>query len=344
MLSEPETRVKRVEVYVDQNGEQTDEPVPGAKKEVTYQRERVYRRQTINEKIEEALADADEQTVKIGVDATTVAQLAGRTTGGFPNPNKNAYALASADLFFAAKLAQYTIFFADIVGLSGAPPDREIPALTLLNGYTARLVEPERAEPARSVAAHRVLRAAAGAHGRTARPDQLLRSQRRRQRRDARSSSATRSSTTRCSGWRSTARAWPPISIRRTAFNFKFGFQQSNPDATSLSDSIYSLAEVGYTCTPFSLPEGTLSAVVPDGQQRAGRHPQSALGVSLDQKLSPDRHVCSAATASRTDRSDRDRFYSAGVSFQHGLVFNPLDTWGVGYAQMDLAIGRHGDT
>src|SRR5436190_12921821 len=49
VLSEPETRVKRIEVYVDQNGVQTDAPVAGAKKEVTYQRERVYRRQTINE-------------------------------------------------------------------------------------------------------------------------------------------------------------------------------------------------------------------------------------------------------------------------------------------------------
>ena len=30
--------------------------------------------------------------------------------------------------------------FADIVGLSGAPPDAEIKGLTLLNSYTARLV------------------------------------------------------------------------------------------------------------------------------------------------------------------------------------------------------------
>src|SRR4030095_11514519 len=34
------------------------------------------------------------------------------------------------------------------------------------------------------------------------------------------------------------------------------GGQKSNPDATSLSDSLYSLAEIGYTFTPFSLPEG----------------------------------------------------------------------------------------
>jgi hypothetical protein len=90
VLSDPETRVKRIEVYVDPNGVQTDEPVPGAKLEVTYQRERVYRRQTINEKIEEALASADDQSVKVGVDATTVAQGAGRTRGGEAFPNKKA--------------------------------------------------------------------------------------------------------------------------------------------------------------------------------------------------------------------------------------------------------------
>ena len=42
---------------------------PGSKPVVTYRRERVYRRQTINEKIEEALADAEEHSVQIGVDA-----------------------------------------------------------------------------------------------------------------------------------------------------------------------------------------------------------------------------------------------------------------------------------
>ena len=30
VLSEPETRVKRIEVYVDKNGNEHDEPVPGA--------------------------------------------------------------------------------------------------------------------------------------------------------------------------------------------------------------------------------------------------------------------------------------------------------------------------
>jgi hypothetical protein len=102
-------------VYVDPSGAQFDEPTPGAKPEITYQRERVYRRQTINEKIEEAMASAKDQAVAVGVDATTVAQGAGRTRGEEFRPNNKAYALASADLFFTAKLPQYTTFFADVV-------------------------------------------------------------------------------------------------------------------------------------------------------------------------------------------------------------------------------------
>ena len=128
MLSEPETRVRRVEVFVDENGQEHDEQVPGSKPAVTYRRERVYRRQTINEKIEEALADAEEHSVKIGVDAAITTQFAKRTKGDDPFIDNRAYALASADLFFTAGIAQNTIFFADIVALSGSPPDAEIPA------------------------------------------------------------------------------------------------------------------------------------------------------------------------------------------------------------------------
>ena len=77
---------------------------------MTYQRERVYRRQTINEKIEEAMADAD------GPGRQDRRRRDDGHAGRRPHdrrrrriPNKKAYALASADLFFTAKLAQYTI-------------------------------------------------------------------------------------------------------------------------------------------------------------------------------------------------------------------------------------------
>jgi Carboxypeptidase regulatory-like domain len=47
VLSEPETRVRRVQVFVDANGNEHDEQVPGSTPKITYRRERTYRRQTI---------------------------------------------------------------------------------------------------------------------------------------------------------------------------------------------------------------------------------------------------------------------------------------------------------
>src|SRR5207249_11662656 len=70
----------------------------------------------------------------------SVTQFARQTKGAGAQASGHAYQLGSADLLFAAGLAQYTSFFADVVGLSGAPPDAEIKGLTLLNSYTARLV------------------------------------------------------------------------------------------------------------------------------------------------------------------------------------------------------------
>jgi hypothetical protein len=335
VLSEPETRVKRIEVYVDQNGVQTDEPAAGAKKEVTYQRERVYRRQTINEKIEQALADADAQAVKIGIDATTVTQGAGRTRGDETHPNRKAYALASADLFFAAKLAQYTSFFADVVALSGAAPDREIPSLTLLNGYTARLVNQNelnlREAWLRTEFFGQRLGLTAGRLDLTNYFDR---------------NAFSNDETTQFISDALVNNQMLGLAVNGTgvvadydpknAFNFKIGFQQNNPDATSLSDSIYSLAEVGYTATPFSLPEGhyRLWYRANNGQVDT----KHAVGVSLDQKLSPVVGLFGRYGQQQIP-GDWDRYWSTGVSFATGMVFNPLDTWGIGYARMDLASG-----
>ena len=35
----------------------------------------------------------------------------------------------------------------------------------------------------------------------------------------------------------------------------------------------------------------------------------------------------------------RDKFFSGGVQVQNGVVFNPLDFWGVGYAETKLKTG-----
>ncbi len=59
--------------------------------------------------------------------------------------------------------------------------------------------------------------------------------------------------------------------------------QQSNDDATNLSDSIFSLAEVGYTATPFSLPEGHYRVWF--RANNGDVDSKHAVGVSIDQKL-----------------------------------------------------------
>ena len=343
MLSDPETRVRRVEVYVDKNGIQSDTPTPGAKKEVTYQRERVYRRQTINEKIEEAMAAEKDQAVAIGVDATTVAQGAFRTKGDEFLPNKKAYALASADLFFTAKLAQYTTFFADVVALSGAPPDREIPTLTLLNGYTARLVNQNelnlREVWLRTQFFGQRLSLTAGRLDLTNYFDQ---------------NTVSNDETTQflsdalvnnqMLGLASNGTGFALEYDPKNMFVFRFGLQQSNPDATSLSDSIYS-SERGR-------PPRSRRSRCRKGNYRlwfrannGDVESKKAFGVSLDQKITPvvslfgrygtqDLHLATT--------SWDDKYWSAGVGFNQGAVFNPHDIVGHRLRQDGSRLRRQG--
>jgi hypothetical protein len=338
VLSEPETRVRRVEVYVDESGGEHQEPVPGATPVVTYQRERVYRRQTISEKIEEALDDAANRSVAVGVDAAMGTQFAGRTKGSL-DANNRAYALASADLFFTAGLAQYTVFFADIVGLSGSPPDAEIPSLTLLNGYTARLIRQNelnlREAWLRTELFGQRLALTAGRLDLTNYFDA--------------NAFANDESTQFISdalvnnqmlGLGSNGTGVGAEFDPKNGFRLKFGFQQSNTDATNLSDSLFTLSEVGYTFTPFALPEGTYRVWFRT-DNTAEDEIRKGVGLSFDQKLTNTVGLFARyGTSEVVAGGDRDKFYSAGFGFQNGLVISPLDTWGVGYARMDLVSGE----
>jgi hypothetical protein len=347
VLSEPVTRVKRIEVWVDSNGNQYDHEVPGAKRTVTYQRERVYRRENINEKLEEALADAEQRNVKIGVSAATVTQLSRRTRGDATTAKGHAYELASADLFFTAGLAQNTVFFADVVGLSGSPPDAEIPSTTLLNSYTARLVRQNelnlREAWVRTEVFSQKLALVAGRLDLTNFFDH---------------NAAANDETTQfisdalvnnpVLGLASNGAGVAAVFDPKIGVNFKVGIQQSNPDATNLSQSVYSLAEVGYVARPPSLGEGNYRVWFRTDNSTQRRI--NAIGVSIDQKLVPTVSLfarygngrVNAATSEETTRSSTGHhFYSGGLQFQNGLVFNPLDTWGLGYAQTQNAIGQN---
>jgi hypothetical protein len=339
VLSDPETRVRRVEVFVDPDGGEHDEQVPGSKPVVTYRRERVYRRQTINEKIEEALADAEENNVKIGVDAAITSQFAKRTKGDDPFVDNRAYALASADLFFTAGIAQNTIFFADIVALSGPPPDAEIPSLTLLNGYTARL-ERQNELNLREVWLRTELfsQRLALTMGRLDLTNYF----------DANAFSNDESTqflsdalvNNQMLGLASNGTGVAAEIDPKNGFRLKFGLQQSNNDATNLSDSLFTLSEVGYTFTPFSLPEGSYRVWFRT-DNTAEEDIRKGVGISFDQKLTNAVGLFARYGTQQAEDDGRDHYWSAGVGFQNGFIFNPQDTWGIGYSQMELKSGDH---
>ena len=140
VLSEPKTIVREVERYVDPSGAEFDQPAPDRRPVLTYERQRVFRRQSIGEEIEDALAAEGASGVEIGVSSVTTVQGAIRTAGSETEADGHIFGVTQADITFLAQSAALnTSFFADVVAIGGPGPDGEIPGLTLLNSQLARL-------------------------------------------------------------------------------------------------------------------------------------------------------------------------------------------------------------
>jgi hypothetical protein len=124
----------------------------------------------------------------------------------------------------------------------------------------------------------------------------------------------------------------------KNGFNFKLGFQQSSSLATSLSDSIYTLAEVGYVTRLPGMGEGNYRFWYrTDNQNTSGYN--IGFGTSIDQKIGPQVTLFGRYGESQANPR-RDHFYSGGLQFAQGLGFYPGDKWGVGYSQLDLQAGQ----
>ncbi len=334
VLSDPETNVKRIEVFVDENGIEHDTQVPGSQKIVTYQRERFYRRQTINEKIEEALADAESRSVQLGVDAAIVLQNVQQGSGADTPADGSTYQLASTDIYFTAGLAQNTLFFADIVSLSGTPQDADDDEVAQTNGYGARLVQQndlslreawlmtEFWDQKLSLTIGRVdltnyFDSNAAANDETT---QFLS--------DALVNNPALGLSENGAGM---ALVYDP----KGTFALKVGYQQSTDAATNLSDSLYQLVEMDYRANPFHMGEGHYRVWY--RKDNTGNS-LNAYGISFDQKLTASTTVFTRYGANDVDGdSEEDIHYSAGVQFNNGAGFNPGDAWGIGYAASDLA-------
>ena len=337
VLSEPETRTKRMEVYVDPQGGVHDEPVPGARKTVTYQRERVYRRQTMSEQIESAIADAEEHKVEVGVNAGIVAQFAIRTQGDPTPADNHSYELASADLFFTAGIAQNTLFFADLVGLGGTHPGYEIPTLTLVNGYAARLQNQNqisvREAWLRTEVVGGKLALVAGRVDLTNYIDH---------------NAAANDETSQfisdalvnnpMLGLTENGIGFVSVFDPKNGFNFKIGFQQSNSNATSLNQSIFTMGEVGFVTRLPKTGEGNYRFWYRT-DNASGSGYRFGFGTSIDQRLSP-RMTLFGRYGEAQALVKTDSFYSGGLKFDNGLAFFPGDVWGLGYAQTQLQTGE----
>jgi len=335
VLSEPETRTRKQTVYIDKNNNIYDTPKDGTKKTVTYQRERVYRRENINEKIEAALSEQSEKSVQVGVNAAIAPQFVFQTKGEETDANKKAYMLASADLFFTAKVAQHTMFFADVVGLSGPPPDLETGGLTLLNGFSARLVKQNelnlREAWLRTEVLSQKLSLIAGRLDLTNYFDHnaAANDETRQFLSDALVNNPTLNLAVNGSGF---AAVYDP----KGGFVFKVGIQQSKTEATNLSQSLYSLGELGYVARLPGLGEGNYRFWY--RTDNSSDRYRTGYGTSLDQKLAPKVTWFGRYGTAQADIK-RDHFYSGGLQFANGAGFYPGDVWGIGYSHYDQGVG-----
>jgi hypothetical protein len=336
VLSEPETIVKEVQVYVDENGAEYDEPGPGRRPVVTYQRERVYRRQAISEKLDEALEDAASRSVGVGVDAAIVLQNVQQSSGDKTPADDEFYGWRPLTSISLPALRR-TRFSADIVSLA-APPDNEVGGLTLLNGYAARLVNQneltlreawlmtELANQRVQLALGRVDLTNFFDHNAVANDEttQFLS--------DALVNNPMLGLSENGAGLAAT-------------YDPKNGFTASSAingrsTASNLSDSLFYLAEVGKLLTPGNLGEGNYRLWY--RTDNSSGENQTAVGISVDQKLSSALTVFARVGRAETAGPD-DEFFSLGMQFANGVTFNPEDAWGVGFANTELGAGDEED-
>jgi len=342
VLSEPKTIVKEVTVYVDDKGNQYDVPTPGATPTLTYQRERVFRRQTISEEIEAALASAGREGISLGLSNVTSFQTAHQTRGTKTQADGHVFGFSAVDITLqASSAARNTTFFADLVGAGGSPPDREIPAINLLNSQTARLSDNQlslREAWVNTLFYDKRLSLSLGRLDLTNYVDNntVANDEATQFINDALVNNPLL-------GLTSNGLGVVGIYDPKIGLNAKLGVQQSKDDATSLSTSRYVLGELEYLARPFSLPEGHYRLW--GRQDNSTGESKNAYGLSVDQKILP-----AVTLFGRYGRGfvgaveGRMRFNSVGVGFQAPLTFHPQDTWGLGVASTKIVSGPNVDS
>jgi hypothetical protein len=135
-LDRTEVIKKKVE-YVCPGGEILEEPPPGGRcpdagrpqVRETVSKESVLRRESISEKIESALQDAEAKKVVVGGSARGILQQVANARKG----QNDLFPSGAFDLTLLSRPMAYTTFFVDLEAIAGPGPDRVLGSLSRLN-------------------------------------------------------------------------------------------------------------------------------------------------------------------------------------------------------------------
>ncbi|KMP11355.1 hypothetical protein UR09_03635 [Candidatus Nitromaritima sp. SCGC AAA799-A02] len=344
VLSEPELIVKRKDIWVCNDGLEFDDPDSGKcsdgekpQKSFTYQREKVFRRQTISEKIEETLASEAEKGLSIGLSGTGTLQHAIGTHGADNTAEGNLFGVGSVDLFLIGKPALYTMFFVDIEAIGGFPPDDDINNVSALNSDDARRINDRELNLREVWLSTQLFDQTLSLYGGMLDLTNYFDS-----------NMVANDETTQfitdalvnnpLLGHPANGGGITAIFDPKTGINFKAGIQRGDNAAKSLAEKIYSIFEVGYLSHFGSIPEGHYRAWYRISENT--RKENTAYGFSIDQKIDQAVTLFGRFGHRFTDDqvAEDDFSYSGGIQFTT-FRLNPQDSWALAFSIQNLGSG-----
>ncbi|MFP6637648.1 MAG: hypothetical protein VB778_03380 [Nitrospinaceae bacterium] len=341
VLSEPELIVKQKDIWVCDDGQEFDHPdgskcLDGKKlrKSFTYQREKVYRRQTISEKIEEALAAEADSGITIGVSATTTVQQAIGIGSDANKASGDLFGIGSIDLIFIGKPALYTMFFADIEAIGGFSPDNTISNISVLNSDNARRTSDRELNIREAWMGLELLDQELSLYAGMLDLTNYFDANMVANDEDSQFITDTLVNSPLL-GAPGNGGGIAAIYDTKTGANFRWAIQRSDSTVNSMTE-VYSIVEAGYLSHFNAIPEGHYRVWYrfDKGLDKGN----TAYGFSVDQKLSASLSLFGRFGHKFTSNqySDDDYFYSAGFQFKNRYIFSPGDYWAVGYQHTDL--------
>lgn len=342
VLSMPDLVVKEKKEYVCANGHLYDElpenkrcPIDGGplSEVITYQKEKAYRRENIEEKIEAALEEETSRRVSIGISATGILQQAIHSGGDEKSGRDDLFGAGSADLLVIAKPALYTTLFADLETIGSFSPDHRIPTLSALNGDTTRLEEDSEVnmrelwlasqffQQALSLTAGHIdltnyfdLNLIANDETRQFITDALVNNP--------------------LLGVPENGAGALAVFDTKKDFKFRLGAQRNSSDQRSIGEKIYSIFEVNYLARPKFLQEGNYRFWIRSSGQF--NRENVGFGLSIDQRLSASMSSFIRYGNSRTKGEHKnDKFVSGGFQLRTPYTLYPRDVWGMGIYYLD---------